>query len=278
MTTMAPQNTQFPFTGAEGGWGRTFHPPVPYGHAEYTGKLPPALPGEDRLPLELILLIRDGQRTLEAEDYLVREVLLYLDQFGGPRIENGPPPYEYPLGVDPIFWQVPAPEDENAPAQWWHDRGYELMFKTADGKPVPVIVIDRSRNTETVDGRRRFVKHVPVFDFPVHQFACPLSPDSALSAELRAYGYEVCYEGLFANMGDWSRHINAAHPDVASHFTRVYGPTWNELEGRIMAEGAERVRARRALDPRIPAPAREPVGDADPGPSPEGGKPTEVVA
>ena len=264
MTTMAPQNTQYPFSvGDGGGWGRTFQPPVPYGHAEYTGKLPPPLPGEECLPLELILLIRDGKRSLEAEDYLVREILLYLQQFGGPRIENGPPPYEYPLGVDPIFWQVPAPEDENAPAQWWHDRGYELMFKTADGKPVPVIVIDRSRNTETVEGRRRFVKHVPVVEFPVRQFACPLTPESALSEELYTYGYEHCDVELFANMGEWQRHISTAHPDLATHLTRVYGPSWKELEDRVVAEAQERVRARRALDPRIAAPARWAVGESE---------------
>ena len=238
-----------------------------YGHTGYETALPPTLPGEELIPLELVLIIRDGRRTLETEDALVREILKELGVCGGPKIESGdwPVPAQYKRSglpssnlrlPTPLFWRYPATEP-TVEDEWAVESGWELVFKSADGLPVRVSVVNVSYDMRDkfTNGMPRFVKEPPVVEMVVEQYNCPFSEAFSLRNEFRRRGFQACRIGRFANMAGLSSHMRDAHASESQDVEATYG--LKRVEALIVADAERESAARREADPRL-APPEEP--------------------
>lgn len=259
MTTMMQTQHGIPY-------GSPQQQAVLYGHAGYESALPPMLAGEHLLPLELILLIRNGQRSLETEDQLINEILMLLDVCGGPKVEC----LDYPNGSDyarnahlpewkapsPLYWRVPtwmpAP---NSPEEAFVGVGWEILFKTSDGLPVRVSVpsVPYELRHELPSGRMKFVKEPPVVELPIARYRCPLTNPSS---ELRQRGYRPCAAPKFVNLASLYNHMEKNHIDARND--PLYD--WKGIEAQVVEEAEREQAARRASDPRLHVEQPSPIG------------------
>ena len=239
--------------------------PTMYGHTGYDAMLPPPIPGEELLPTDLILAIRDGRRSLETEDVLIQKIVDLLALSAGPRMESG----TWPIASDykrsssaapsraslpaPLYWRrpgtEPSPDDE-----WVIESGWELLFKTSDGMPVRVSLINAEYDIRDrlSNGMPRFVKEPPVVELPIMQYLCPFSPAFPLSADFRRRAYAACPAGRFPNLSEWGRHLRETHNDDWSDVVETH--TRQAIEQMVIAEADNYLSVRRAQDPRLAPP------------------------
>ena len=241
-----------------------------YGHSGYEDRLPPPLHGEELIPLELNLMIRDGRRSLETEDQLVREVLTLLAVCGGPRIESGdwPTPTSYQRGPrlveipqyalpSALFWRMPMWQPASgSPEEEFLDTGYELLFKVADGLPVriPVLNVKYEMADALPSGRLKFAKEPPAVELPIPRFSCPFAPDFSMRAEFRSWGYDACQAGVrVPNMATLASHMQEAHRLTLTDMDTTFGRT--VVMEKVKEDSEQQLAGRRASDPRLIPPA-----------------------
>ena len=246
-------------------------PPILYGRSadcQYT--LPPMLPGEECIPLQLVKSIRDGQRSLETEDVLVNAIVDVLRMHGGPRIEefHWPSEAEY-LALRPgkegaeratvLFWTPPAEDDPN---RWSMLLGYELLFKSNTGMPFSESLLNAGyTKTELLTqgelaGLPRAVKTPPVMELPFPQYECPFTTNSPQRDAFRRRGYRSCASQPFVNLVAWQRHLNETHAEQLRDLYLWYGGGSVEkgqqlIEDAMVKHAEQRLAIRRGADPRL---------------------------
>ena len=150
----------------------------------------------------------------------------------------------------PLFWRYPVTEP-TVDDEWAVQSGWELVFKTTDGLPVHVGVmnIPYDMKDRFTGGVPRFVKEPPVVELAVKQYRCPFADGFSMRDQFRRRGFAPCRFNEFANVAAMSRHVREGHPSESNDLrdTGLY----EQVLQQVIDDAEREQEARRALDPRL---------------------------